>query len=203
MRLFFCFWGCCCGLRRAGWTSPAAAITERACTRGIYARGDVLFRLMRLLLVFSLGLGREFRYVVLGSGFVGTDACGRRLSPPALHPAHTRARAHIHTHTYAEAFPTLGDRRDNASSVFPLACVYIVVPCCLLSVSKKVASLLRENAGAKTEAGLRAGDLQQRLSAAQEELVREREAFAERKVRVGACFCARVCRWWTWAHMST
>lgn len=60
----------------------------------------------------------------------------------------------------------------------------------------KVASLLRENAGAKTEAGLRAGDLQQRLSAAQEELAREREAFAERKVSagvgVGGCGCFRV-----------
>lgn len=47
----------------------------------------------------------------------------------------------------------------------------------------QVASLLRENAGAKTEAGLKVGDLQQRLSAAQTALDREREAFGERKVR--------------------
>lgn len=71
----------------------------------------------------------------------------------------------------------------------------------------QVASLLRENAGAKTEAGLRAGDLQQRLSAAQEELAREREAFAERKVRVGGwCggqgLCEWVlCRWVFWCFL--
>ena len=62
-----------------------------------------------------------------------------------------------------------------------------------------MASLLRENAGAKTSAGLRVGDLQQRLSAAQNELARERESIAERKVSrdgrswtEGLCACGWV-----------
>lgn len=47
----------------------------------------------------------------------------------------------------------------------------------------QVASLLREHEGSKTEAGLRVGDLHQRLNEAQVLLSRERDAFAERKVR--------------------
>lgn len=58
----------------------------------------------------------------------------------------------------------------------------------LVSVGgEQVASLLRENAGAKTEAGLKVGDLQQRLSAAQDELTREREIITERKVHTYIC----------------
>lgn len=65
----------------------------------------------------------------------------------------------------------------------PLPSSSLVVLACGPSPPRQVASLLRENAGAKTEAGLRAGDLQQRLNGAQDDLAREREAFAERKVR--------------------
>eukprot|EP00904_Undaria_pinnatifida_P002529 jgi/Undpi1/12277/HiC_scaffold_5.g01953.m1 len=56
----------------------------------------------------------------------------------------------------------------------------------LQALQAQVASLLRENAGAKTSAGLRVGDLQQRLSAAQNELARERESIAERKKEMQA-----------------
>ena len=45
-------------------------------------------------------------------------------------------------------------------------------------------SLLREKAAAKTEAGLKAGELQRRLVEAQSDLASEREAIAERKVKL-------------------
>lgn len=44
--------------------------------------------------------------------------------------------------------------------------------------------MLRENAAAKTEAGIKAGDLQRRLSKAEGDLARERDAIAERKASI-------------------
>lgn len=50
------------------------------------------------------------------------------------------------------------------------------------TTAPQVASLLREHESAKTQAGLTAGDLQQRLVEAQRLLDRERDTSAERKV---------------------